>query len=738
MIPRVMLERDLFLRFDSLYEHKIKPILDKTKPDYRHLQLKSLHNHWAFWLDKISPIINNVNTTNEQTLRKEALDQLELFASQIESKMNRNENGIEALIDEPGELIKLVKYNIQEGNFRSAVSNCDHINGNFGPNLTPFSHYYKSIALFEPVKQSWIAKGLNYVLGQGENAYTSEQVQEGLKLLKKSAYLFELEIERLKAQSVILADIESNKPTIGTQGDNFTKSNTNESTALMVHLLATKFALGLDLNLDQLKLVFKHNILGEEKMKELFELVLADESMQSFVKKQRFTKKIQIRAHVDVTSENKDLLASIFPQSETIQLSNSKLVVVVDNILLGPEVKSKLVEQNVNFSYEIYVHDCVGESMKLLILPNRFKMHKKLLIKALGNESLASKNATHRAQMYDQFKQKLTIYCDNRNKIYQSLVATFGQKEQSALPTQLNENKNHTIDTKSLLNSIETNHLFKDMLFDCSAEHFVQLLSQSKFTFYSLPTPSVAISEFKENIYLCDSITRDQLARLDLSSFKNSHLLRAQIQSLVGKSLSNNDTKTKLEQLRQIITPSSHLNAQLLRNILIKNGLAKSFAHKLGFNLVNYNNEHLIKCNESIIGLFEPKLDAKQKIELDSDDFLKYLQAIGIVKCQKLRLSDNAKQSSLKMVIEECIGKRVTELVEKSIEQGVLKKRKYLVLDNRDKEIAKFKSFVSQALLSCLSPLKTSNECHIAYTDLVDSFKGINLPREVDQYKQLN
>ncbi len=55
MIPRVELERELFQKFYQLQEKCKFNFENKCLKDkYKDLQLKSLHNKWAFWLDEMS------------------------------------------------------------------------------------------------------------------------------------------------------------------------------------------------------------------------------------------------------------------------------------------------------------------------------------------------------------------------------------------------------------------------------------------------------------------------------------------------------------------------------------------------------------------------------------------------------------------------------------------------------------------------------------------------------------
>jgi superfamily II DNA/RNA helicase len=52
MIPRVELERELFQKFEQLQEKCKFNFENKCLKDkFKELQMKSLHNKWAFWLD---------------------------------------------------------------------------------------------------------------------------------------------------------------------------------------------------------------------------------------------------------------------------------------------------------------------------------------------------------------------------------------------------------------------------------------------------------------------------------------------------------------------------------------------------------------------------------------------------------------------------------------------------------------------------------------------------------------
>ncbi|RNA08536.1 pre translocase subunit, partial [Brachionus plicatilis] len=106
MIPRVIIEKKLFEKFEMLQDRIKEYIYTKFQDrKFNELMIKSLHNKWAFWLEKMSSLINNVYRSNEN--EEEIFDCFDNFAAKIVKECHRDINGIQGLIDEPSELIKL-------------------------------------------------------------------------------------------------------------------------------------------------------------------------------------------------------------------------------------------------------------------------------------------------------------------------------------------------------------------------------------------------------------------------------------------------------------------------------------------------------------------------------------------------------------------------------------------------------------------------------------------------------
>lgn len=313
MIPRVTIERELFEKFDVLQEN-IKEKFSKKKVKYRDLQIKSLHNKWAFWLDKISDKINNVYLSKDN--EKLILNEFESFSKEINEKVLRNYTGIENLIDEPGELIKLAKFNIEEGNFLSAEKNCNHIQSKFGANFCAFSYYYKAMALLKPLKNKeseWNAAIDSYRKKCRGHILTYEEKENTIDLLKKAVILFERDIERIQSKSYIISNIDQKKNNtgVGSAADYFSKSNVNEITALTIHSNAAKSILSQEIVVSDLSQSFKGTILKEKDATNILEFIINHEKLTSYLKKERFSRKIKVKVHVDNLEKSKDKLKEI-------------------------------------------------------------------------------------------------------------------------------------------------------------------------------------------------------------------------------------------------------------------------------------------------------------------------------------------------------------------------------------------------------------------------------------------
>ncbi|CAF0718769.1 unnamed protein product [Brachionus calyciflorus] len=720
MIPRVMLERELFLKFDKLQE-EMRQSLKWYQRDYRHLQTKSLHNKWAFWLDQMSDNINNVHTSD--IIKENTFLAFDQFASEIKQKMNRKLDGVELLIDEPGEVIKLAKYNIEKGNFSLAKKNCDYIINHYGIHLTPFAHYYKAIATLQPVKYSLNAKSIlnlfnpfnknltkdiksctNTILNDLSLSY--EQKRDGLKFLKKCIYLFEVEIERLKTQSLILCDISRDTFRVGSLNDYFSKSNMNEATVLYVHLNAAKSAYGLNLDFNEIKQAFKHSVLEENEIKEIYDLGLSSEKLKPFIKNDRFSKKLKIKVHVERNILSEEILCKTLAN-----YNSNNITIILDD--LDSKTRDQLEQADVVVTDEFYHYDPVEERNKLLVFPERFSPFKKLLAKFLRDVDLSAKNSNERTDLFKSFLDKLKIYCSQRETVQECLTQNFTNE-----PTIIEraENVNLMEKFKSLKKLIHEKEVYFG---NFEVGNLIQKLSESKFKALN----HRQVKDFEHKIYLADVITREKLNKFDL-----------RVQKLILDNILSKEIK--IEDIKQI-----GLDFKDLRKKLILNGLAISLIEYLGIQIVDYNNQEIHKVNQLFLNLCQPKIK-KEKFFFDQNGFINFIKSTNLIKVFKFKLNlsneiegTNTEQP-LRKIIEDNINERVSQIVDKCFKEGKLSKKKYLILSNKDTEIKKLKSFVSTAILSSISPLKISSKCIIQFTNLREYFKDGNMPKEVVHYEQ--
>ncbi len=765
MIPRIFLEKDLFDKFDIL-QKEIRESFKSKERQYRDLQMKSLHNKWAFWLDEMSESINNVykSTKNKEVAMKEFIK----FENGVKAKAIRNSDGIEGLIDEPGELIKLAKYNIEEGNYSSAKSNCDFIIKHYGGSLSAFSYYYKALALLAATKipDNYLYTGnkLKKYFGD-EKTIKYEDKFYSIRLLKKASLLFEIEIEKLKTKSVIISSTIKDDKTTDSFTDYFTKCNANEITVLEVHLSAAKAAIGQDLNFTDLSKALQYSAISENEAKELLEFVISHSNLQSCIKKERFSKKLRIKVHIEMKDNIllKIIGTEVYSRSSIIAKQHSEdHILVVDS--LTNVMREKLEKAAINFSDEIYIIDPVEECAKLFVLPNRYNSFKMLLVKFIKNSELASKNAKERAILFESFKESLKNYCLNREKIRNFLNINFERKLEKQTKTSNEPDTVLLEKCDHLRNLIKQNDEISKEVFgqlikkhsqvDENVEEIIQKLAHAEFTVFDHDNKSSIKEFFEDKIFLNNLISREKLKSLDLRLFgpSKSEYFKKQIVKLVLDNLNRCEIKagdvnkiTNYIRSPELARKNEKISFQILKRIFIQSGIAMSFLEYIGVKILTEKSKEIEKTNNLIEKWSNKKPIKQEEFELDRDGFLKFMMATRIIKGPKLKSSvaesihevDEGYIQSLNNIIKDTLKDKVAQCIDKSIREGTVKSKSYLILDNRDKEIENLKSMLSQLILSTTSPLKVSKTLKINYSELMQNFNGAYVSREVHQYRQL-
>ncbi|CAF4571252.1 unnamed protein product, partial [Rotaria sp. Silwood2] len=107
--------------------------------NYLELQLNSLQNHWAFWLNKMDEKLIQVYLTGPEPI----LEKFSKFKNKIFRKLSLNTF---CLITEPGELIKLSKLFMDYKKYKEAQDCYDEIIEQH-PDFSDIAHYYKAFCI---------------------------------------------------------------------------------------------------------------------------------------------------------------------------------------------------------------------------------------------------------------------------------------------------------------------------------------------------------------------------------------------------------------------------------------------------------------------------------------------------------------------------------------------------------------------------------------------------------------
>ena len=122
LLPAMTIEEELCNKFLEFYK-QIKENFQKVDSrkygeGYIDLQLKSLTDHWAFWLDSMGEKIKLVRIWKQQTF----FDEFDRFKSDIQKMME--ETCVYKLVRSPHELVALGKYFIEKNRFLAEAIHC--------------------------------------------------------------------------------------------------------------------------------------------------------------------------------------------------------------------------------------------------------------------------------------------------------------------------------------------------------------------------------------------------------------------------------------------------------------------------------------------------------------------------------------------------------------------------------------------------------------------------------------
>lgn len=316
--PKIKVEDRLFAEFEKFKEQiKLKIGLLLAQESNRdvevsclELQLQSLQNHWALWLNKMDARLKKVHLTGDELI----FTKFQSFQHKISHMLDTQPFG---LVIEPAELVKLAKLYLDNKAFTKAEACYDEVIKQH-PKFAEIAHYYKAFCIIQ--------------LEGGDLA-----AKRKAKLnLKKALNLLDGRRSTIMLRNQLFSSLNQLTRQRGTGGtvNYFAKQNEGEAQILSQHITAIQQAIGAEVSADNFR---SGQITGDEPAR-LFEALV--DVRQDLLKDKRISKKIFIACEILISDFERleDLLAdaSLSPQTR----HRLKALLVDNKLLTSSEVQN--------------------------------------------------------------------------------------------------------------------------------------------------------------------------------------------------------------------------------------------------------------------------------------------------------------------------------------------------------------------------------------------------------------
>ncbi|CAF3851123.1 unnamed protein product [Adineta steineri] len=316
--PKIKIENILFEKFNLFKEeikYKIQEMFSKSNEfvaervfllndndsdfDFNtnclELQLNSLQNHWAFWLNEMDETLSKVHETGSNLI----LEKIDEFKNKILKELDSN---IYSLITEPAELIKLSKLFMDSKKYFEAQDCYNEIIEKH-PDFSDIAHYYKAFCIIH--------------LGGGD-----KEAKVKAKIhLKKALTLLESKRSTIMSRIQILLSLNHMTQQKG-QGLNvnyFKKQNEGEAQILSYHINAILEAIGNEISSEN----FRTGTITGGIPTEIHQELLKDD--YDIIKDSRISKKIIIGSKVLITPKDEKWVHISDKQIESLLLNKGEL-----------------------------------------------------------------------------------------------------------------------------------------------------------------------------------------------------------------------------------------------------------------------------------------------------------------------------------------------------------------------------------------------------------------------------
>ncbi|CAF3812652.1 unnamed protein product, partial [Rotaria sp. Silwood1] len=260
--------------------------------NFLELQLNSLQNHWALWLNEMDEKLTQVYLTRSESI----LEEFSKFKQEMSRNLSSNRFG---LVIEPGELVKLSQLFMDHKKYKEAQDCYDDIIEKH-PDFSDIAHYYKAFCIIHL-----------------EGGAKDEKLRAKTHL-KKALDLLESRRNTIMSRNQILQSLNQITQQKG-QGLNvnyFRKQNEGEAQILSHHINAILEAIGSEIASEN----FRQGKITGDIPNEVYKELLKDK--YNIIKDNRISKKVIIGAKVLLTSIDNKWKQFL---SETIQNGKSEV-----------------------------------------------------------------------------------------------------------------------------------------------------------------------------------------------------------------------------------------------------------------------------------------------------------------------------------------------------------------------------------------------------------------------------
>ncbi|CAF3446708.1 unnamed protein product [Rotaria socialis] len=331
---------------------------------YFELQLNSLQNHWAFWLNEMDEKLSKVYVTGSDLI----LEKLTEFKERMLRELDFNTYG---LITEPAELIKLSKLLMDKKKYREAQDCYSQIIKDH-PEFSEVAHYYNAFCIIH--------------LGSGDrDAKIKAKVN-----LKKALSLLESKRNTVMSRNQILLSLNhiTRRKGQALNVNYFKKQNEGEAQILSHHINAILEAIGSEINSDS----FRCGTITGDNPTKIYEEILKDDF--DLIKDTRISKKIIIGSKVLIESTDEKWKQIPNANMTSFSLNKDDLFTYEKFSKLGfPEIqyrtfRNELQQLGILSPLELYQknRDCI-------LFPNSFKYCQEEVLNAL--EEVLNKSQKH-------------------------------------------------------------------------------------------------------------------------------------------------------------------------------------------------------------------------------------------------------------------------------------------------------------------------------------------------------